>query len=209
MWEIPGVREFPVFLVSAAMLAVTPGQDTLYVMGRALAQGRKAGVISVAGILSGALVHLLAGAGGLSALLAASPSAFTVVKWMGGAYLIYLGIRMLMGGGKDGVVESVSITSAAALWRQGFITNVLNPKVALFCLAFIPQFIVPGSPHTVPVFLFLGICFFVIGGLWLLVIVAFAAAIGGKLEGGWNVALNRVAGVLFIGLGLRLLFQHL
>ncbi|WAC19128.1 LysE family translocator [Luteolibacter sp. SL250] len=209
MWEIPGVREFPVFLVSATMLALTPGQDTLYVMGRALAQGRKAGVISVAGILSGALVHLLAGAGGLSALLAASPSAFTVVKWAGGAYLIYLGIRMLMGSGKAEVVESARTSSTAALWRQGFITNVLNPKVALFCLAFIPQFIVPGSPHTVPVFLFLGICFFIIGGLWLLVIVAFAAAIGGKLQGGWNAALNRLAGVLFIGLGLRLLFQHL
>jgi threonine/homoserine/homoserine lactone efflux protein len=209
MWEIPGIRELPVFLVSAAMLAVTPGQDTLYVMGRALAQGRKAGIISVAGILSGALIHLFAGAVGLSALLAAAPSAFTVVKWAGGAYLIYLGVRMLVGGGKDEEVETRSITSSAELWRQGFITNVLNPKVALFCLAFIPQFIAPGTSNTVPVFLILGLCFFVIGGLWLLLVVAFAAAIGGKFSGGWNVALNHVAGVLFIGLGLRLLFQHL
>jgi threonine/homoserine/homoserine lactone efflux protein len=209
MWEIPGIRELPVFLVSAAMLAVTPGQDTLYVMGRALAQGRKAGIISVAGILSGALIHLFAGAVGLSALLAASPSAFTVVKWAGGAYLIYLGVRMLVGGGKDEEVETRSITSSAELWRQGFITNVLNPKVALFCLAFIPQFIAPGTSNTVPVFLILGLCFFVIGGLWLLLVVAFAAAIGGKFSGDWNVALNRVVGVLFIGLGLRLLFQHL
>jgi threonine/homoserine/homoserine lactone efflux protein len=209
MWEIPGVREFPVFVASAVVLALTPGQDTLYVMDRALAQGRNAGLVSVMGILSGALVHLLAGAGGLSALLAASPSAFNVVKWAGGAYLIFLGIRMLPGGGNGEAEKALRPSTPTALWRQGFITNVLNPKVALFCLAFIPQFIVPGTPHTVPVFLFLGLCFFAIGGFWLLVVVAFASAIGAKFSGGWNAALNRVAGVLFIGLGLRLLLQHL
>jgi len=212
MWDFPGIHDFPVFLATATLLALTPGQDTVYVLGQSLARGRRAGILSVAGILSGALVHLLAGAAGLSALLAASPSAFTMVKWVGGGYLIYLGARMLLSRGDPAADEvAAKETGAGQLWRQGFITNVLNPKVALFCLAFIPQFILPGAEHPAAAFLFLGLCFFTIGGLWLLVVVACAAHIGGKLGGSgrWNLWLNRLAGVLFIVLGLRLLLQRL
>lgn len=212
MWDLLGIRDFPMFLASATMLALTPGQDTLYVLGRSLAQGRKAGILSVAGILSGALVHLLAGAAGLSALLATSPTALTVVKWAGGAYLAYLGGRMIFA--RQSTAADLAIShqeSSAALWRQGFITNLLNPKVALFCLAFIPQFIAPGNHHPAAAFLFLGLCFFLIGCLWLLMIAAFASVIHGRQErrGTWATWFNRLAGLLFIVLGLRMLLQQL
>ena len=211
MWEALGIRDFQVFLISATMLALTPGQDTLYVVGRTLAQGRAAGIASVIGILSGALIHLLAGALGLSALLIASPSAFAVVRWAGGAYLIYLGIRMLCaGGGGNEIPETFKATGTLAVWRQGMLTNLLNPKVALFCLAFIPQFIQAEAPRKTAAFLLLGLCFFVIGTAWLFCIVGFASGIGGKLRHDPRFAktLNRTAGVLFMVLGLRLVLQR-
>lgn len=211
MLDALGIRDFHVFLASATMLALTPGQDTLYVLGRTLAQGKAAGIASVAGILSGAMAHLLAGVLGLSALLLASPSAFTVVKWGGGAYLIYLGIRMLLA--RNSVAEipdAFKSTGRLAVWRQGMLTNLMNPKVALFCLAFIPQFIHADAQRKAPAFILLGMCFFIIGTLWLLCIVVFASGIGGRLRNDprFERMLNGLAGVLFILLGLRLVFQR-
>lgn len=193
------------------MLAVTPGQDTLYVLGRTLGQGKGAGIASIAGILTGALGHLLAGAAGLSAVLVASPMAFNIVKWAGSIYLIYLGIRSLaMNPEADGRAFSLKEGTVREVWGQGVLTNVLNPKVALFCLAFIPQFIVPEAPHKALPFLLLGTCFFFIGGAWLLLLVAFASIVGERLkEGrGWGLYLNRLAGGLFIALAVRMLLQR-
>lgn len=204
----PGIQDFRIFLAAAVMVALTPGQDTLYVLGRSVAQGAKAGLASVAGILSGAVVHVVAGALGLSALLVASPDAFLAVKLAGGAYLIYLGSRMLVSkSGAAEIPDRFASSGFVPIWRQGLLTNLLNPKVALFILAFIPQFIRGDSESKSLAFVILGMTFFVIGTLWLLCIVSFAAVIGGKLRseprlGKW---LDRIAGSLFVVLGLKLL----
>jgi len=206
----PGIQDFRVFLAAALMVALTPGQDTLYVLGRTVAQGAKAGLASVAGILSGAAIHVVAGALGLSALLIASPDAFLAMKLAGGVYLIYLGIRMLIAKTGPAEIPTEFVSSGfAAIWRQGLLTNFLNPKVALFILAFIPQFIREDAVHKSLAFAMLGSCFFVIGTIWLLCIVGFAAAIGRRLGkharfGKW---LNWIAGALFVLLGLRLLID--
>ena len=134
---------FNLFLVTCIVLVMTPGPDTLYVLARSLGQGRRAGIISAIGICCGFLVHTAAAAIGLSAILMASSLAFTVVKYAGAGYLIYLGIRTLT---TRATAHKVSLTMATAyrrLFVQGFLTNVLNPKVALFFLAFIPQFVDP------------------------------------------------------------------
>lgn len=210
MWEQLGIRDFPMFLVSATVLALTPGQDTLYVLGRSLSRGRRAGLASVAGILSGAMIHLFAGALGLSALLIASPAAFAFVRWAGGAYLIYLGVRMFFPKDQDSEIPvEFKGRDQFAIWRQGTMTNLLNPKVALFILAFIPQFIGAESARKTFAFLMLGSCFFVIGTGWLLCVVGFASVIGEKLRNNRRLetGLNRFAGFLFIILGLRLLLD--
>jgi len=134
---------FKFFLVTCIILVMTPGPDTLYVLAHSLGQGRRAGVISAFGICSGFLVHTGAAAIGLSAILMTSGLAFTLVKYAGAGYLIYIGIRTLSA---RTTVHAVSLATAKAhrrLFAQGFLTNVLNPKVALFFLAFIPQFIDP------------------------------------------------------------------
>jgi threonine/homoserine/homoserine lactone efflux protein len=124
-------------------LVMTPGPDTLYVLARSLGQGRRAGIISAIGICCGFLVHTAAAAIGLSAILMASSLAFTVVKYAGAGYLIYLGIRTLTTRAAAHEVSLAMVTAYPRLFVQGFLTNVLNPKVALFFLAFIPQFVDP------------------------------------------------------------------
>lgn len=203
-----GIHDFPVFLITGILLNLTPGPDTFYILGRSLAQGRGAGVASALGIGAGALVHTLAAALGLSALIAASATAFLAVKLAGALYLIYLGARML----RTRTAASASIPTGfassgfAAVFRQGLITNVLNPKVALFFLAFMPQFIAAESETKFAAFLTLGLCFVVTGTLWCLALAWFASLLGDRLRGSPSFAstLNRLAGALFIALGLRL-----
>lgn len=210
MLEALGIHDFPVFLVAAVTMALTPGQDTFYVLGRSVAQGKKAGFVSVIGILTGALVHLFAGAAGLSALLAASPSAFGVIRVAGGVYLIYLGVRLLLAKRTEASDESALIkpdeSGMMVVWRQGMLTNLLNPKIALFTLAFIPQFIRVDAPGTAAAFLFLGFCFFLIGSAWLVCVAWLAGSVGAKFakDPGFSVLLNRLAGALFVVLGIRL-----
>ncbi|MFH0994086.1 MAG: LysE family translocator [Pseudomonadota bacterium] len=134
---------FNLFLVTCSILVITPGPDTLYVLARSLGQGRRAGIISAIGICSGFLVHTAAAAIGLSAILMTSALAFTVVKYAGACYLIYLSIRTLTSRITALEVPMLTATAYQRLFAQGFLTNVLNPKVALFFLAFIPQFVDP------------------------------------------------------------------
>src|SRR4051812_47389821 len=168
-----GIHDFWLFVASGVVVNVTPGPDTLYIVGRSAAQGRRAGVLSVLGISTGVLIHTAAAAIGLSALLASSAAAFTVVRYAGAAYLIYLGLRLLMSRGNDSPAASdVAPTSGPrdgwAIYRQGVLTNVLNPKVALFFLAFLPQFVDPGSTHRTLAFLSLGLVFVLSGTIWCL-----------------------------------------
>ena len=202
-----GIHDFGIFLATGVVLNLTPGPDTLYIVGRSVAQGRSVGIASVLGISTGSLVHTLAAAAGLSALLAASAIGFLAVKLAGAAYLTYLGARMLFSR-RSGATVPVRFASSgvAAAYRQGLITNVLNPKVALFFLALMPQFIATDSASRVAAFVTLGLCFTATGTLWCLCLAWFASMFSARLSRNSMIGdvLNRAAGALFVGLGVRL-----
>jgi threonine/homoserine/homoserine lactone efflux protein len=202
-----GIHDFSVFLLTGIILNLTPGPDTFYILGRSMAQGRGAGVASVLGISTGSLVHTFAAAFGLSALLAASASAFLAIKLAGAAYLVYLGARMLFGRASATTIPAAFSSSGFwAVYRQGLFTNVLNPKVALFFLAFMPQFIAADSTSKFAAFITLGLSFITTGTLWCLCLAWFSSLLGDRLRGSTRVSevLNRTAGALFVFLGARL-----
>jgi threonine/homoserine/homoserine lactone efflux protein len=202
-----GTQNLLLFVMSGILLNLTPGQDTLYIVGRSVAQGRRAGVLSVLGIVSGSVVHTLAAAFGLSAILATSAQAFTIVKMLGAAYLTYLGLRMLFERSRasDGPAEFTP-DSSWAIYRAGFFTNLLNPKVALFFMAFLPQFVMPSASSKIVAFLFLGSVFIFNGTLWCLILVWSASSMSRRLRGNPSAGamLKRAAGAMFIGLGVKL-----
>ena len=161
-----GIHSLALFVVSGLLLNITPGLDTLLVMARSAAQGWRAGSAAAMGISAGVFVHVFAAALGLSALLATSATAFSVVKYLGAAYLIYVGFGLIWCRTKDERASAVLATAPAGvalsyrrIFVQGFFTNLLNPKVALFFLAFVPQFIVPESPDKALAFIVLGCLF--------------------------------------------------
>ena len=202
-----GIHDFPLFIASGILLNLTPGPDTAYILGRSVAQGRVAGVASAFGIMVGSVFHTGAAALGLSAVLATSAWAFTAINWIGGGYLVFLGIKMILERSEQIHIPSTfRRSSSAAAFRQGVLTNVLNPKVALFFLAFLPQFIHPQSTAKVPAFLALGLTFVVTGTLWCLILAWFAAAFSEKLRTNQAIAqwLNRAVGSFFVFLGARL-----
>jgi len=208
-----GIHNYCLFILSGILLNMVPGQDTLYIVGRSISQGRRAGIISVLGISSGCLIHTLAAAFGLSAILAVSSHAFVTVKFIGAAYLIYLGIRMLFGDAarNEQAIDKPAPASEWMIFRQGILTNVLNPKVALFFLAFLPQFIDAHSGPKMVAFIILGLTFIFNGTLWCLIVAWFASAFSRRLRerpstGSW---LKRAAGALFVGLGLKLALDKL
>ncbi|NLZ17709.1 MAG: LysE family translocator [Desulfobulbaceae bacterium] len=206
-----GIHDFPVFLLAGIVLNLTPGPDTFYILGRSLGQGMSAGMVSVLGVASGLLVHTVLAAVGLSAFLAASVTAFTIIKLAGAVYLVYLGWSMLQG--KTHAADAKTGNSMAGLmviYRQGVLTNILNPKIALFFLAFLPQFISPASTFKVAAFMLLGLCFIATSTVWCLLLAVFAGRIRHYLAPGENMAVyvNRVAGVLIIGLGVYLAIRR-
>ena len=202
-----GIHDFSLFLAAGILLNLTPGPDTVYILGRSIAQGRDAGVASALGICAGSIFHTSAAALGLSAILATSALAFGAIKLLGGAYLIFLGFKMILDRHKHlNLPSNFRRRTTAAAFRQGVLTNILNPKVALFFLAFLPQFIDPASKTKVLAFLVLGFAFVTTGTIWCLVLAWFAAAFSERLRTNETIAqwLNRTAGALFVFLGLRL-----
>jgi RhtB (resistance to homoserine/threonine) family protein len=202
-----GIHDFGLFLGAGILLNLTPGPDTAYILGRSIAQGREAGVASALGICVGSIFHTCAAALGLSAILATSALAFGAIKLLGGAYLIFLGIKMLFDRRKHlSLPSNFRRRTTTAAFRQGILTNVLNPKVALFFLAFLPQFIDPASNIKVLAFLILGFTFVTTGTIWCLVLAWFASAFTERLRANETIGqwLNRTAGALFVFLGLRL-----
>ena len=202
-----GTQHYSLFLLSAILLNITPGQDTLYIVARSIAQGRRAGLLSVLGISSGAVIHTLAAAFGLSAILAASASAFTVVKFVGAAYLVYLGIRMWFDRptSSQGPAKFTQVSSWG-IYRAGLLTNLLNPKVALFNLAFLPQFVDPSAHSKFVALLFLGASCLTTGTTWCVFLALAASGIGSRLRTCTSVSavIRRATGALFVGLGVRL-----
>lgn len=202
-----GTQHLTLFIVSGLLLNLTPGQDTLYIVGRTMSQGRRAGLLSVMGIVSGSVIHTLAAAFGLSAILATSALAFTVVKLAGAAYLVFLGVKMLIDRSTaPAVAREFQPEDDLAIYRAGLLTNVLNPKVALFFMAFLPQFVDPAGGTRILSFLFLGGVFIFNGTLWCLVLVSAASAMSRRLRESPSMAvtLRRATGVIFVGLGARL-----
>jgi RhtB (resistance to homoserine/threonine) family protein len=202
-----GIHNFGLFLAAGILLNLTPGPDTAYILGRSIAQGRAAGIASALGIATGSIFHTCAAALGLSAILATSAWAFSAIKLVGGAYLIFLGVKMFLQRQHPlNLPSNFRRSTAYAALRQGILTNVLNPKVALFFLAFLPQFIDPDSPAKVPAFLTLGLTFVTTGTIWCLILAWFASALGERLRGNPTIAevLNCAVGSLFVFLGARL-----
>lgn len=202
-----GIHDYSLFVATGLLLNLAPGQDTFYILGSSIAQGRRVGVASALGIGAGCVVHTLAAAVGLSALLATSAGAFIAVKLAGAAYLVYLGVRYL--------AASPSVTAGSApaapggaskAFCQGILTNVLNPKVALFFLAFLPQFIDPGSQAKIAAFLALGLTFVATGTMWCLLLAVAAARVRRFFTGNPRAfkRLSQAAGAVFVLLGLRL-----
>jgi len=203
-----GTHDLPLFLAAGLLLNITPGPDMLYVMGRSMTQGWRAGFAAALGIGAGCFVHIIAAAVGLSALLAASATAFTLVKIVGAIYLCYVGFSLLLAKAKTTASEvQLAPASLRSIFMQGFLTNALNPKVALFFLAFVPQFIRAEVQDTWLAFLFLGAVFNVNGTLCNLCVAWVAARTSSKLRQSALIAgLNRCIGGLFIYLGVRLAF---
>lgn len=202
-----GIHDFGIFLIAGVLLNLTPGPDTAYILGRSIAQGREAGIASALGICVGSIFHTCAAALGLSAILATSAVTFSAIKLIGGAYLVFLGIKMLLDRRKQlNLPSDFRRRTTAAAFRQGIFTNVLNPKVALFFLAFLPQFIDPASNMKVLAFVTLGLTFVTTGTIWCLILAWFASAFSERLRKNETIGhwLNRTAGALFIFLGVRL-----
>jgi threonine/homoserine/homoserine lactone efflux protein len=201
------IHDFGLFLAAGILLNLTPGPDTAYILGRSIAQGREAGIASALGICVGSIFHTCAAALGLSALLATSALAFGTIKLLGGAYLIFLGIKMILDRRKQlSLPYNFRRRTGAAAFRQGVFTNILNPKVALFFLAFLPQFIDPASNVKVFAFLTLGLTFVTTGTIWCLILAWFASVLSERLRTNDTIAqwLNRTAGALFVFLRMRL-----
>lgn len=173
------LETLPLFCLTALVLILTPGPNQIYIVTRSTGQGRRAGLLSVLGVDAGALVHVVAAALGLSTLLASSATALRVVKYAGAAYLIYLGIHTWLSRDETpGTNRPRRPESSTRVFVQGMLTNVLNPKVALFFLAFLPQFVVPSRGHLAGQMLFLGIVFTAMGLAIDLVVALVASSAG-------------------------------
>jgi threonine/homoserine/homoserine lactone efflux protein len=204
-----GIHDLPVFIAAGLMLNMMPGPDSLLIMTRSASQGWRAGSAAALGIGAGTFVHIFAAALGLSAVLATSATAFTVVKLIGAAYILYMAFGLLRS--KRGESSSAAPLAVPPLpyrkiFAQGFLTNVLNPKVALFFLAFVPQFIGADSTNKALAFIILGCIFNINGMLWCHGLAVFTAQASARLKPSPAVSLwlNRATGGLFVWLGVKL-----
>lgn len=201
-----GINDFLIFALASLVLNITPGNDMLYVATRSTTQGIKAGIVSALGITAGCLVHLTAAVIGLSAIIANSAIAFGVIKYLGAAYLFYLGIKALLN--KQNIFsinEKTEKKSLSKLFWQGAFTNVLNPKVALFFLAFLPQFIHPENGSPALQILLLGLWFNFSGSLVNIAVAILFGKLGNWLAGkqGFIKWQNKITGLLLIALGIK------
>lgn len=208
---MPDAQHLVLFIAAGLLLNLTPGPDVLYIVSNALRSGARAGVVAGLGITAGCFVHVLAAAVGVGALLAASATAFTVLKWLGAAYLVWVGVRLLVARRPATTPDLRELALAAprtgawAVFRGGFLTNVLNPKVAIFFLAFVPQFIAPGTEHKALAFVLLGTLFntnsIAVNAGWALAAAWMARREAVQRGMHW---LDRAAGAMFVGFGLKL-----
>lgn len=200
---MPDPSTIAAFAVAAVLLLIIPGPAVIYILNRSVSDGRQAGLAAVAGLELGNLVHALAAAAGLSAVLATSAAAFTIVKWLGATYLIVVGIRTLLRPAPPLAADRAT-TSTRRAFAQGVVVNILNPKVALFFLSFLPQFIHPDDGGAAMQALVLGLVFVAIGCVTDSAYSLLASSLREVLLRGRTLPIVRrwVAGTVFIGLGL-------
>lgn len=203
-----GVENFLTFMATALFFIMTPGIDTIFILNKSIGQGRKAGMYATLGINSGVLVHTAFAALGLSLLVAKSALAFSVIKYLGAAYLVYLGVAKLMVAGNEGKAPAPAEVTGTGRqhYISGLVTNTLNPKVALFFLAFFPQFIRPEAINRPLPFLILGVTYAAMGMVWFLILTLFAAAFSEKLKHNPHVSkwINKISGAVFLMMGLKI-----
>ena len=203
-----GIHDLWLFILGVILLGITPGPDMALIVARSSAYGIRGGLLAALGVGAGAFVHILAAAVGISAMIVASATAFALLKWAGALYLIYLGVRMLLARDIAAPPSASGATdqlSPRQIFVQGFFTNVLNPKVAVFFLAFLPQFVEPTAPSKIAAFIVLGLLLNGICTAWNLVIAWFAARVGqaGPVSRA-RLWLERTMGVFFVAIGARL-----
>jgi RhtB (resistance to homoserine/threonine) family protein len=203
-----GIIHFETFLIAGILLNLTPGNDTIFILTKSIAQGKKAGIMSVLGIATGSLIHTTLAALGLSIIIAKSVLVFTIVKYAGAAYLLYLGYKMITDRSRfdTNISASPAKTNLLKIYRDAVLTNVLNPKVAMFFIAFLPQFIDPGYQNSIIPFMLLGITFTITGTIWCLVLASFSSFLFAKLRGNqrFSFYLNKICGTVLIGLGIKI-----
>ena len=202
-----GIIHFETFLLTGILLNLTPGNDTIFILSKSIGQGKKAGIISALGIGTGSIVHTILAAFGLSIIIAKSILLFNIIKYAGAVYLFYIGFKMLTDKSQlntDTSTENIS-PNYLKIYRDGIFTNVLNPKVALFFIAFLPQFIDPTIKNAVLPFITLGITFITTGTIWCLVLAIFASSIFAGLKNNKKVStyINKICGMALIGLGIK------
>lgn len=202
-----GIINYKLFIISSILLNLTPGADTIYILGKGISKGKKAAIISALGISVGCMVHTILAAFGLSVILSKSIIAFNIVKTVGAIYLIYLGIKSMKSKDFSLDKENKENISSGKIFREGILTNVLNPKVALFFLSFMPQFISPNNSFGAIPFIILGSTFVFTGTIWCLILAISSSLMTKKLKEkpSFSKILNRVTGIIFVGLGLKLL----
>jgi threonine/homoserine/homoserine lactone efflux protein len=200
---------YVLFLTAALVLTLAPGPDTMFVLGAGLGGGARGGLLASAGIMTGLLVHLALALVGVSALIAASPLAFDVLRWAGAAYLIWIGVPLVVRAWRDrnAAVASGSVPTATRVYWQGLTTSLLNPKVAIFYVAFLPQFVSTELGHAPLQLLLLGLTHWLMGLPYLcaLALASGSAAAWLRRSPGIRRALDAAAGIVFVGLALRLM----
>ena len=204
-----GITNFETFLFAGIILNLTPGADTMYILGRSISQGKKAGIMSALGISTGSLVHCIIASFGLSIIIAKSAIAFSTIKYLGAVYLIYLGVKALLTKSrKEFEIEQLDKkkSSNRKIFISGILTNILNPKVALFFLAFLPQFIDPNYATNSLPFIILGLTFIATGTIWCLALAMFSAKLSDRIRRNYKIKmwLDKITGGIFIALGIKL-----
>lgn len=205
---MPELSSILLFMTASLALNITPGPDMMFVIARSTGEGRRAGIASAFGISAGSICHMLAMALGLSGLLMAVPSAYEILRYAGAAYLVYIGIKTIVKKEYTQSESSRTGKSTASAFYQGMLTNLLNPKVALFFLAFLPQFVDHTAPSMTLQIIFLGILFNCSGTIVNIIVALAASRMGGILKKRLNNSslFKWITGSVFIGLGVRLAF---
>ncbi len=202
------IENFYLFLSVSILINLSPGPDMLYTAARSLSKGTKAGIFSTLGIFTGCLFHITAAVFGLSKIIQESIFVFSVIKYAGAAYLVYLGIKSIFNRRKNATIEKLPVMSDRKIYMQGLVTNLLNPKVAIFFLSFLPQFINPQSHYLKEQIAFLGLWFDVQGCLILVTVATLTGTFRNMLQQNknfWNWQ-EKITGTILIGLGIKMFF---